>query len=58
MYAQLLSTRRRKKLLDVTVEAAELPYYEPWRTEIPFPLETMLGESHVADLRENNVKKG
>ena len=46
------------KLLDAMAEVAELPEYVPGRTEIPLPLETMLGESYAADLRRNNVEKG
>ena len=45
-------------LLDAMAEVADLPDYQPGRTEISLPLETMLSESIAAGLRRNNVKKG
>lgn len=45
------------RLLDAMADVAELPDYQPGRTEIPLPLETMLSESIASGLRRNNVKK-
>lgn len=49
---------RGVQLLDAMAEVVELPDYQPGRTEIPLPLETMLGEKYGADLRETFAKKG
>ncbi len=39
------------QVLDAMAEVAGLPDYVPGRTEIPLPLETMLGEGYAASLR-------
>ncbi len=45
------------QLLDAMAEVTGLPGYVPGRTDIPLPLETMVGEPWAESLRENNVKK-
>ena len=45
------------KLLDAMAEVAELPDYLPGRTEIPLPLETLVGEAYASDLRQQCLKK-
>ena len=45
------------RLLYTMAEFTELPDYVLGRTEIPLPLEVMVGETFAADLRRQYVKK-